>query len=957
MVGGDQAMSTLPEGEPTPRRVVWRPNTSAMTPRQVQILRQSFVAVVRSGTYAEIAGIHGLPLPMYGQHHTGLFLPWHRAYVAMLEKALQDAVGEVAIPAWDWWNEPSLPDAFALEVVNGEPNPLYSSEVPEAVFKSLSDDEKKSFEDFRRNTTTRSPGDKANLPRPDYIQALLSQTNFLDFQQLAENFHDQLHVWVGGTSGNIPLGAYDPINWPIAASIDLIWRAWQLRHPKATVPDDILSTDLKPLDMSVSDVLDCTNLGYDYDGLTNLEEAGRQVVLPGYFSDFVADKPVNLLDLNADLNSLAWLIAARDTAPPLAIGLFGDWGSGKSTFMALLRERIDDLASPSQPGVNPWCTNVRQIVFNAWDYAEDNLWASLVSHIFEQLAVSKFFDREGSGLLGQIATERAAASKSLQSAAQRKEQAQKTLDQFSRADDLFEAAQAFGDEVQSDQAVGQSAEQIQEAIGPDAAKALDAAGRAAGVIGRLGPRIRAFGLFLRAGGRQRRRALLLLGIAFSLILASVILVGTVGWPAVLSSLAAVAALAGALEPLIKADQAIRDSRISFDQRRKAIEADRDRAADEQATAAGKLADIESGRFINDYFVRRAASSDYQGHLSLVSTVRRDFQDLREWLQGEDRVPAGRIERIVLYIDDLDRCDASQVVRVLEAVHLMLALDLFVVVVGVDPRWLLASLADQYSRQFGSASNEHEAWRATPQQYLEKIFQIPFNLLPMGADGFSRIISSMLSASSEGTEKSAQNSDRQSSGTQIHSDETSSISRGDFSYARSMTIYNKHKPPVGLVVEPREIEFMSSLNTLIPTPRAAKRLINTYRLLRAALSGSELKDFIGAGKEPGYYRGVMILLAIMIGHPMEAEQIFAALLVAESSATWIQLLDKASRGANENTAQLAKMLKDLCHKLEPLPPPSRMKPWISTVSRYSFRTLPDPASTRRRRPASPQRKVQ
>jgi hypothetical protein len=946
-------MSTLDEGERTARRLVWRPNTSAMTPRQVQILRQSFVAVARSGTYAAIAGIHGLPLPMYGQHHSGLFLPWHRAYVAMLEKALQKAVGEVAIPAWDWWNEPSLPDAFALEAVDGEPSPLYSSEIPAAVVKGLNDADKKNYEGGGR--TMRRPGEQVDLPQPDIIPLLLSQSNFSDFQQLAENVHDQLHVWVGGTSGWIPLGAYDPINWPIAASIDLIWRAWQLRHPEATVPENILSTALKPMDTSVADVLDCTNLGYDYDGVADLEEAGRQVVLPGYFSDFVPDRPVDLLDLNADLNSLAWLIAARDTAPPLAIGLFGDWGSGKSTFMALLREKINNLAGVNQTGVNPWCTNVRQIVFNAWDYAEDNLWASLVSHILEQLAVPKFFDREGgSGLLGQIATERAAASKSLQSAARREEQAQKELDQFSRADDLFEAARAFGEAVQSDEAGAQRADQIQEAVGSDAAKALDAAGRAAGVIGRLGPRIRAFGLFLRAGGRQRRRALLLLGIAFCLILASVVLVYTVGWPAVLSSLAAVAALAGALEPLIKADQAIRDSRISLDQRRKAIEADRARAVDERAAAAAKLADIESGRFINDYFVGRAASGDYQGRLSIVSTVRRDFQDLREWLQGENRAQTGRVERIVLYIDDLDRCDASQVVRVLEAIHLMLALDLFVVVVGVDPRWLLTSLADQYSRQFGVVMNERETWRATPQQYLEKIFQIPFNLLPMDADGFSRITGSMLSASSKSAEKPIQNSDMQSSGAQIHGDEASTIGQGDFSYARSMAIYSKHKPPVGLVVDPREIEFMSSLNTLTPTPRAAKRLINTYRLLRAPLSGTELEDFIGTEKRPGYYRGVMILLAIMIGHPREAEQIFATLIAAEGDASWIQLLDKASRGADENTAQLTKILKDLCHRLEPLPPPSLMKPWISMVSRYSFRTLPDPTSTRRSRPASPQR---
>ncbi|MEZ5024500.1 MAG: P-loop NTPase fold protein [Chitinophagales bacterium] len=43
----------------------------------------------------------------------------------------------------------------------------------------------------------------------------------------------------------------------------------------------------------------------------------------------------------------------------------------------------------------------------------------------------------------------------------------------------------------------------------------------------------------------------------------------------------------------------------------------------------------------------------------------------------------KVERIVLYIDDLDRCPPKKVVEVLQAIHLILAFPLFVVVVGVD----------------------------------------------------------------------------------------------------------------------------------------------------------------------------------------------------------------------------------------------------------------------------------
>lgn len=65
----------------------------------------------------------------------------------------------------------------------------------------------------------------------------------------------------------------------------------------------------------------------------------------------------------------------------------------------------------------------------------------------------------------------------------------------------------------------------------------------------------------------------------------------------------------------------------------------------------------------------------------------------------DTLPA--IDRIVLYIDDLDRCPPQRVVEVLEAVHLLLAGRLFVVVVAVDPRWLLRSIATHYADLFAA----------------------------------------------------------------------------------------------------------------------------------------------------------------------------------------------------------------------------------------------------------------
>ena len=76
--------------------------------------------------------------------------------------------------------------------------------------------------------------------------------------------------------------------------------------------------------------------------------------------------------------------------------------------------------------------------------------------------------------------------------------------------------------------------------------------------------------------------------------------------------------------------------------------------------------------------------------------------LRAVVQANDESPDGKnraklerpvLDRLVLYVDDLDRCPADKVREVLRAVHLLLAFDLFVCVVAVDPRWVIQCLEE------------------------------------------------------------------------------------------------------------------------------------------------------------------------------------------------------------------------------------------------------------------------
>ena len=85
--------------------------------------------------------------------------------------------------------------------------------------------------------------------------------------------------------------------------------------------------------------------------------------------------------------------------------------------------------------------------------------------------------------------------------------------------------------------------------------------------------------------------------------------------------------------------------------------------------------------------------------------------------------------------------------------------------------------------------------------------------------------------------------------------------------------------------PAEIRFAQTLGPLVSSPRAAKRLMNTYRLIRATQHVGSRSRFLGAGLEPnvmhphgqpGEYQAVLTLLAVAAGYPTMADRLLVAL---------------------------------------------------------------------------------
>ncbi len=805
----------------------------------------------------------------------------------------------------------------------------------------------------------------------------------------------------------------------------------------------------------------------------------------------------DLLDIKHEVEALCTVLASRDVTPPISLGLFGDWGSGKSFFMKKMEARFKQLQEIARQEDSAYCSNIVQLWFNAWHYMDTNLWASLATEIFDELAQE--LARQDAIAAGkdpdyeraQLVAKRADANQELAKANQEKRDADAKL----RANQQqLQSIRSGETEVEMDpQAVLREGyrfavqqpevrQTIEAAEGKlnarvaEAARTLniapaDSAKAQLLELQGLWGYLRAIGLAMRNTNKTR---LVLMLAAFVVVSVAVIwllpMIQSLNWVQaawvratglLLALLAAIAPFVPVarraiqiLHDAIKANQeAIEKARLETEKKLQSRHQQLQQTADEaqqklqDATAtaqqlAEQLDNLRSDRKMSNFIRQRQQSSDYTKYLGVIARARNDFEQLSTLLAKENDPSAQRrrakkraaaaanlaaqetktpeseedllppIDRIILYIDDLDRCPEDKVVDVLQAVHLLLAFPLFVVVVGVDPRWLLHSLR-QHSKAFqdqiedgDSTEEERTHWRSTPLNYLEKIFQIPFTLRPMGEAGFGKMIETLIKppltdgreeepeelpdaapapvpaegakpeapaagsrpvpdTTAESQSQSQSQSEPQPRVTDVSAEPPAAViaPAADASWttkffgflkrtfgnastpadaadsasqktvgselaaveraaaeqaatqeqskqtasesstvqqpqtANTQTVIQieaeKIEPrPDHLLIHPWEQNFMKQLHELIPSPRATKRFINIYRLIRASVDLDDkirLEDFTGAEGE-GKYRPVLLLLGILTGYPDQATEILRELLENEHKETWWEFVD-------------------------------------------------------------------
>jgi uncharacterized membrane protein YphA (DoxX/SURF4 family) len=684
------------------------------------------------------------------------------------------------------------------------------------------------------------------------------------------------------------------------------------------------------------------------------------------------------IGVRPDVEALSTLVSVNRLEPPLSIAIFGDWGSGKTFLMRKIQERVMLLeqigktkqaefdANPDPDAEQParYCSSILQIEFNAWHYTESNLWASLLNHIFEKLQEKLAQESAPDGSVNQQenveqlfkAFETARTARAEHEANLRKIESATVVAQnaLHEADkDLGSAEQTLRtalsksawqlvDEVLADnddphkkklqialEELGlnkslQSAQAVYETV----KRFRSISGRAQQILGSL---------LATQQGRNGAFAVAVVA-GLGLLLGYWLDISSLPFTATLmSALVWVGERANKVSSLLNniqtADEwltglfnhkqteknaAVETARALLEQRQTALTNARNhlqQAQEHEATVKAELEQLtardQMRRFINE----RIAASSYSRHLGLVSMIRRDFEDLSDFMyrdrqQGESRLvkritektrdAIPTVERIILYIDDLDRCQPDRVVEVLEAVHLLMAFRLFVVVVAVDPRWVFESLKKRYPHLVSARITNHETAsndkgmdeQASTHDYIEKIFHIPFWVKPMTPNACKDLLAGYFDFARGVTENDeeldAQEQREQERYHEISVDrkaQESTVTEQITVPETRQTLQQQVETTTEQRIAERAIRNVSiskeeqfCIETLAPhlgnSPRRIKRFANIYRLLKSGLSHREMQSFFGQDGSGDDYRTVLVFLAVVTGAPTLAPVILA-----------------------------------------------------------------------------------
>ncbi len=515
------------------------------------------------------------------------------------------------------------------------------------------------------------------------------------------------------------------------------------------------------------------------------------------------------LSIKTEIDALTNVLMLRELKPPLAVGILGGWGSGKSFALHLMKERINEIRSEALTEKQAWgeadqlfpyVGHIYQIEFDAWTYAKADLWSSLMQTILYE------FNRQLT-LEKQIEQQLGGEDKSLLGG----HEIWKALNKMNDRDreiilsKLSKLKEENNTDLKSIKSDGQITDYLWKKISELRETKKKQLSEKNKKLIKEKQELRKLILFRTPIYFLQKNSLSILGLGFGLLIT---LYPTLPqdiknklFPENINnalSALPLATTAGGLGSVVASSknlvQKTREKQNELlnylkESQEKIQKNQRDAQDFAQAayrevlkqdeTIKEKLQGIQkleneinqqqqqlgvSSAYpsLNTFVTDRLQANSYNTQLGFLQQVQRDLADLTEHFTFPDHgdfnkeqfknkietiqkiFPRGPA-RVVLYIDDLDRCPPHKVVEVLEAVQLLVKTSLFIVVLAIDDRYISRALEDVYKgvlKRRGKPSGI---------DYLEKIIQIPYRMRPISPINLKKYLQSQMTVEEEQSE--------------------------------------------------------------------------------------------------------------------------------------------------------------------------------------------------------------
>lgn len=625
----------------------------------------------------------------------------------------------------------------------------------------------------------------------------------------------------------------------------------------------------------------------DFNTLTNQSKPSSEDVVTSYKAQNDAVPSFNKanphiddkdsLNIDYDVDAFSKLIAYKSLETPLSIGLFGKWGSGKSFFMNKLEKRITELSNDEN--TDSFCKNVVHVKFNAWHYSDANLLASLVYNIFDAID-EDINDEKNKGKFNQeeqkklIYKELESTTKLLEQKSQKRDELEllvknkaKEIENKKQEIENNSSSLTSKDVIDITKSILESPE-LEEDINllkkefpkeiytnlndfKNTYKELNSFSsllfKSITKLTQSSKKdlviysffiIVSIGLYYLLKNTNFINEMTTKLISFSLYFVPIIPF----MKNIISNFKKLKPLIDNAKNVIDKWDSIKEKKLI--EQKKDIELEKSRLNTlknelheldleinktniEKEILDREIADIEDGKYFRDFVSEKVDSEDYKKHLGLVSLIRNNFTALEEFLPETDKNKKYKVDRIILYIDDLDRCSNKLVADVLESVHLLLAFKLFVVVVGIDLRWIKGALDDKYS----CLSDDNT--KITSEQYIEKIFQIPFKIKSLDNGDKQNLIKHLLEDDIIDLNNSDENESLEEPEIQM-AEENKTIEIEDIKEkSKDIKIEKVEVSHEMIKLTPEEAKLIEDIaDSIGDTPRTITRFINVYRIIRS-----------------------------------------------------------------------------------------------------------------------------